>query len=60
MLDIAARPNLGGQPETEAFEAIRAMGLRADVELLTELAEVQHRPAALRTVRAQIGTVDAI
>jgi hypothetical protein len=60
MLDLAARPELGGQPATEAFDAIRALNSRADADLLTELAHSQHRPSALRTVRDLIGTADAV
>ncbi|HZP52815.1 type IV toxin-antitoxin system AbiEi family antitoxin domain-containing protein [Actinocrinis sp.] len=60
MLDLAARPELGGQPATEAFDAIRALNPRADADLLAELADVQHRPSALRTVCDLIGTADAV
>ena len=60
MLDLAARPSLGGQPATEVREAIRALGPRADLDLLAELAGAQHRPAALRAVHDVIRAADAV
>lgn len=52
MLDLAARPELGGLTRADIEEAIRALTARADWSLLRTLAEQQHRPAALETVRA--------
>jgi len=51
LLDIAARPfpHLGDLAETVA-----ALGRRADLDLVTELAEQQHQPAALRRIRTEL------
>jgi hypothetical protein len=47
LLDLAARPGLGGLPESDAAEAVRALGTRADWTVVRQLAHDQHRPAAL-------------
>lgn len=52
VLDLAARPQLGGLPQ-EAEEAARALLLRADRELLGDLAVAQRRRATLRRLEAR-------
>ncbi|WP_216902862.1 hypothetical protein [Nocardia alni] len=47
VVDLAARPDLGGLPE-EAAAAARVLLARSDRELLTELATRQRRRAGLR------------
>lgn len=54
VLDLAARPGLGGAPE-EAGAAARALLARADLGLLEDLAREQRRGAALRGVLAREG-----
>lgn len=54
VLDLAARPGLGGAPE-EADAAARALLPRADRVLLEGLAREQRRGAALRRVLAGEG-----
>jgi hypothetical protein len=54
-LDLAARPTLGGISAADAHEAIRALALRVDWPLLTNLATTQHRPAALATITTLTG-----
>lgn len=49
LVDLAARPTLGGLTETDAHEAIAAMASRVDWSLVQQLAEDQRRPGALRT-----------
>ena len=51
LLDLAARPELGGLARADMDEAIRALATRAEWSWLQALAEQQHRPAALETVR---------
>jgi len=58
LLDLAARPELGGLARADTEEAIRALAARADWSSLRTLAEQQHRPAALETVRALAGSQD--
>ena len=48
LLDVAARPDLGGLSGQDAAETIRALGARADWALVDQLAGAQHKPAALR------------
>jgi hypothetical protein len=50
LLDLAGRPTLGGQPETDIREAVRALASRADWKLVERLAHQQHRPAYLKAV----------
>lgn len=60
LLDLAARPTLGGLPAEAITEALRALWLRADANLLTELAAGQRKTAALRRARYLIeGDSDA-
>lgn len=60
LLDLAARPTLGGLPAEEITEALRALWPRADAGLLTELAAGQRRTAALKRARHLIeGESDA-
>jgi predicted transcriptional regulator of viral defense system len=58
LLDLAARPDLGGLPE-EAETAIHALLPRADRTLLTELAAAQRRRATLDRVLARQVSRDA-
>jgi len=48
LLDLAARPALGGLTMNETRQAAQALATRADWELLVRLAKEQHRPSALR------------
>lgn len=57
LLDLAARPGLGGLPATEVQQAIRQLAARADVTLVAELAAAQRRPAALRTLQPLLDQV---
>ncbi|GAA1944555.1 hypothetical protein GCM10009837_83310 [Streptomyces durmitorensis] len=60
LLDLAARPALGGLPPDAITEALRALWLRADTDLLTELAAGQRKTAALKRARHLIeGDPDA-
>jgi len=52
MLDLAARPDLGGLPRIQIDEAIRILTHQADHELVEELAITQHHPSALRSIKA--------
>lgn len=58
LLDLAARPKLGDLARVDVEEAIRALVARAEWSWLRALAEQQHRPAALETVRALAGSQD--
>ena len=58
LLDLAARPDLGGLPE-EAETAIHALLPRADRTALTELAVAQRRRASLDRVLARQVSRDA-
>ncbi|MEU6675331.1 type IV toxin-antitoxin system AbiEi family antitoxin [Streptomyces sp. NPDC046925] len=60
LLDLAARPALGGLPAEAITEALRALWLRADTDLLAELAAGQRKTAALQRARHLIeGDPDA-
>lgn len=48
LLDLAARPRLGGLTDADIAESIRALSARADWTLIEHLAADQHRPAALQ------------
>ena len=48
MLDVAARPELGGLSRQDVDQTIRALGARVDWALVDQLAAAQHKPAALR------------
>jgi len=52
MLDLAARPELGGLPRSQVDEAIRALDQQVDHALVENLAAAQHLPGALRSIRA--------
>jgi hypothetical protein len=54
LLDLAARPDLGGAPDA-AREAITALIPRADMPLLQELAARQRRRSALDAILAAHG-----
>lgn len=60
MLDLAATPTLGEQAADEIRRAIKALGSRADLDQLAELARTRHRPAALRAIGELIGTDVAV
>jgi hypothetical protein len=48
LLDLAARPALGGLAESDLAAAVRALGARADWDQVRRLARSQHKPAALK------------
>jgi hypothetical protein len=48
LLDLAARPTLGGLAAADATEAVRALAPRADWALVQQLAQEQHRPGGFR------------
>jgi len=52
MLDLAARPELGGLARSQVNEAIRALAQQSDSGLLEDLATVQRQPGALRSIRS--------
>ena len=54
LLDIAARPDRFASPMGDRAEAVAALGRRADLALVAELAERQHQPAALRRIRTEL------
>lgn len=49
LIDLAARPTLGGLTEQDTTDAIRALASRADWDLVRQLARDQHKPSAART-----------
>ncbi len=51
LLDLAARPTLGGLPADAITQALRALWLRADTGLLDELAAGQRKVSALARAR---------
>jgi predicted transcriptional regulator of viral defense system len=55
LIDLAARPTLGGLAEQDTVEAIRALASRADWDLVQQLARDQHRPSAARTAARLAG-----
>jgi predicted transcriptional regulator of viral defense system len=55
LLDLAARPALGGLTMNEIRQAAEALATRADWELLVRLAKKQHRPSALRRAHEWAG-----
>jgi hypothetical protein len=55
LLDVAARPTLGGLTEESAGEVVRALAVRADWERTSELARSQHRPGAFDAARELSG-----
>jgi hypothetical protein len=54
ILDLAARPTLGGLPAGAIDEALHALWLRADEALLEELAAGQRKRAALERARRSV------
>lgn len=48
LLDVAARPELGGLSRRDADQTVRALGARADWALVDRMAAAQHKPAAHR------------
>jgi hypothetical protein len=59
LLDLAARPALGDLQRLDVEEAIKVLSTRADRSLLNQLAQDQHRPAALATITALADRADA-
>ena len=59
LLDLAARPTLGGLAESDLVAAVRALSPRADWTLVRQLAGAQHRPAALAAATRIAGVDDA-
>jgi predicted transcriptional regulator of viral defense system len=55
LIDLAARPTLGGLAEQDSVEAIRALASRADWDLVRQLARDQHKPSAARTAERLAG-----
>jgi hypothetical protein len=55
LLDLAGRPTLGEQPETDIREAVRALARRVDWEVVKRLAHKQRRPAFLHAAAEMIG-----
>jgi hypothetical protein len=59
LLDLSGRPTLGGQPDTDVHEAVRALASRVDWKLMERLAHEQHRPAYLRAAVELTGRAHA-
>jgi predicted transcriptional regulator of viral defense system len=59
LLDLAARPTLGGLAESDVVAALRALSPRADWSLVRQLASAQRRPAALATATRMAGVESA-
>lgn len=55
VLDIAARPELGGIEAADARTILRALGRKVDWTLAEELARDQHRPGALARAKEAAG-----
>jgi hypothetical protein len=55
MLDLAARPGLGGLARADIDQAIKALAAQADWALAEELARAQRKPGALREARRVAG-----
>jgi predicted transcriptional regulator of viral defense system len=55
LVDLAARPTLGGLPEQDTIEAIRALASRVDWDLVQQLARDQRRPSAASTAARLAG-----
>lgn len=58
VLDLAARPTLGGISDELAAEARMALLARCDLDLVTHLAHIQHRPRALSLLRIEAAGSD--
>jgi predicted transcriptional regulator of viral defense system len=54
LLDLAARPGLGGLPESDLAATLRTLAARTDWDLLERLAADQHKPAALKRARLAV------
>ncbi len=59
LLDLADRPTLGALTETDARDAVQALGARADWARVTRLAKEQRKPGALRRGAHMAGRTDA-
>jgi predicted transcriptional regulator of viral defense system len=59
LLDLAARPTLGGLTMTDTAEAVRSLAARADWDQVRQLAHEQHKPGALRAATRLAGREDA-
>lgn len=59
LLDIAARPKLGGLPPADVTDVVRALSRRADWDLLARLAHEQRRSGALQRASTMTGRTDA-
>jgi predicted transcriptional regulator of viral defense system len=59
LIDLAARPTLGGLAEQDSVEAIRALASRADWDLVRQLARDQHKPSAARAAARLAGNSHA-
>lgn len=51
LLDIAARPGLGGLQQHEALEVLRLLARKVDWEVVEEQAALQHKPKALAVAK---------
>jgi predicted transcriptional regulator of viral defense system len=51
LLDLAARPELGGLARADVDQAIKALRAKADERLLEDLAKAQRKPGALRAIK---------
>jgi hypothetical protein len=59
LLDLAARPTLGGLAESDLAAAVRALSSQVDWSLVRQLARAQHKPAALSAATRMAGVGDA-
>ncbi len=59
LLDLSARPTLGDLRRLDIEEAVKSLAVRADWTLLEQLAQDQHKPAALAEAIRMAGRADA-
>jgi len=59
LLDLAARPTLGDLGQSDLRDAAKVLAAKADWDLVRQLAESQHRPAALRVAADLVEVHDA-
>lgn len=59
LLDLAARPALGGLALSDVVAAMRALSPRADWNRVRQLSGSQHKPAAFTAAKRMAGTDDA-